>query len=80
MPISVLLHISNEEAVVGEIEQLPAPTDTSVTLNNPRRRDDKELTYLAETVVSVIWPMHRINFIEILPSREEEELIGFVRE
>jgi len=80
MPISVLLHISNEEAVVGEIEQLPEPTDTSVTLNNPRRRDDKELTYLAETVVSVIWPMHRINFIEILPSREEEELIGFVRE
>ena len=80
MPISVLLHISNEEAVVGEIEQLPTPSDTSVTLNNPRRRDDKELTYLAETVVSVIWPMHRINFIEILPSREEEELIGFVRE
>ena len=80
MPISVLLHISNEEAVVGEIEQLPAPSDTSITLNNPRRRDDKELTYLAETVVSVIWPMHRINFIEILPSREEEELIGFVRE
>lgn len=80
MPISVLLHISNEEAVVGEIEQLPAPTDTSITLNNPRRRDDKELTYISETVVSVIWPMHRINFIEILPSREEEELIGFVRE
>jgi len=80
MPISVLLHISNEEAVVGEIEQLPAPSDSSITLNNPRRRDDKELTYLAETVVSVIWPMHRINFIEILPSREEEELIGFVRE
>lgn len=80
MPISVLLHISNEEAVVGEIEELPAPTDTSITLNNPRRRDDKELTYLAETVVSVIWPMHRINFIEVLPSREEEELIGFVRE
>jgi len=80
MPISVLLHISNEEAVVGEIEQLPEATDTTITLNNPRRRDDKELTYLAETVVSVIWPMHRINFIEILPSREEEELIGFVRE
>ena len=80
MPISVLLHLSGEDAVVGEIEQLPEPTDTSITLNNPRRRDDKEIPYLAETVVSVIWPMHRINFIEILPSREEEELIGFVRE
>jgi hypothetical protein len=80
MPISVLLHLSGEDAVVGEIEQLPEPTDTSITLNNPRRRDDKEIPYLAETVVSVIWPMHRVNFIEILPSREEEELIGFVRE
>ena len=80
MPISVLLHLSGEDAVVGEIEQLPEPTDTSITLNNPRRRDDKEISYLAETVVSVIWPMHRVNFIEILPSREEEELIGFVRE
>ena len=80
MPISVLLHISGEDAVVGEIEQLPEATDTTITLNNPRRRDDKEIPYLAETVVSVIWPMHRVNFIEILPSREEEELIGFVRE
>jgi len=80
MPISVLLHISGEDAVVGEIEQIPNPTDTNIILNNPRRRDDKEVPYIAETVVSVIWPMHRINFIEILPSREEEELIGFVRE
>jgi hypothetical protein len=24
--------------------------------------------------------MHRINFVEILPTAEEEELIGFVRE
>ncbi|UCF62404.1 MAG: hypothetical protein JSV37_06820 [Anaerolineaceae bacterium] len=80
MPISVLVHISGEEAVVGEIEELPGPNDTNITVNNPRRRDDKELPYLAETVVSVIWPMHRITFIEVLPTREEEELIGFVRE
>jgi hypothetical protein len=80
MPISVLLHLSGEDAVVGEIEELPGATDTTITLNNPRRRDDKELPYLAETVVSVIWPMHRVTFIEILPTREEEELIGFVRE
>ena len=78
MPISVLLHISGEEAVVGEIEELPGPNDTNIILNNPRRRDDKELPYLAETVVSVIWPMHRVTFIEVLPTREEEELIGFV--
>jgi hypothetical protein len=80
MPISILLHLSGEDPVLGEIEELPAPTDTSVSVNNPRRRDEKELPYLAETVVTVIWPMHRVNFIEILPSRDEEDLIGFVRE
>jgi hypothetical protein len=80
MPISVLVHLSGEDPVLGEIEDFPGPSDTSLTVNNPRRRDDKELPYLVETVVSVIWPMHRITFIEILPSKDEEELIGFVRE
>jgi hypothetical protein len=80
MPISVLVHLSGEDPVLGEIEELPEPTDTCLTVNNPRRRDDKELPYLVETVVSVIWPMHRITFIELLPSKEEEEIIGFVRE
>jgi hypothetical protein len=80
MPISVLLHLSGEDAVLGEVEELPAATDTTITLQNPRRRDEKDLPYLAETVVTVVWPMHRVNFIEVLPSREEEDLIGFVRE
>ncbi len=80
MPITVLVHLSGEDPVLGEIEELPGPTDTNVVVNNPRRRDEKDLPYLAETVVSVVWPMHRVNFIEIIPSREEEELIGFVRE
>jgi len=74
------VHISGEDAVLGEVEELPTSTDTLITVNNPRRRDEKDLPYLHETVTSVIWPMHRINFIEIMPTREEEELIGFVRE
>lgn len=80
MPISVLVHLSGEDPVLGEMEELPASADTNITVNNPRRRDEKDLPYLMETVVSVIWPMHRIHFIEILPTRDEEELIGFVRE
>jgi len=28
----------------------------------------------------VIFPMHRINFIELMPTGEEEEIISFVRE
>lgn len=80
MPITVLVHISGEDAVVGEIEELPTPTDTTITVINPRRKDGKDLPYLEGNVVTVLWPMHRINFIEVLPTAEEEELIGFVRE
>ena len=80
MATTVLVHISGEEAVVGEIDELPAPTDMTITVSNPRRRDGKDLPYLEGNVVTVVWPMHRINFIEILPTAEEEQLIGFVRE
>jgi hypothetical protein len=80
MPISILLHVTGEDPIVGDVEEMPTVNDTSVIVNNPRRRDDKDLPYLHETVTIVIWPMHRVNFIEILPSKEEEDLIGFVRE
>lgn len=80
MPITVLLHVTNEDPVVGEIEELPDPSDMSVTVNNPRLRDGKDLPYLEGNVVTVIWPMHRINFIEVMPAAGDEEVIGFVRE
>jgi hypothetical protein len=80
MSYTILLHISNEDAVLGEIDELPTGTDTTITVNNPRSRDEKDLKYLHETVVTVIWPMHRVNFIEVLPTKDEEDLIGFVRE
>ena len=80
MPHTVILHVSNEDPVVGEIEELPDPTDNTITVNNPRLRDGKDLPYLEDNVVTVVWPMHRINFIEVTPAAGDEEVIGFVRE
>lgn len=80
MAITVLLHLSGEDPVVGEVEELPSPTDTTITLSNPRRRDGKDLPYLESNVVTVVWPIHRVFFMEIMPTAEEEKLIGFVRE
>ena len=80
MPYTIVVHIQNEEAVVGEVDEIPVPTDNLITVVNPRRLDGKDLHYLTENVVSVIWPMHRITFIELMPTKEEEEIIGFVRE
>jgi hypothetical protein len=80
MSYTIVLHVSGEEAVVAEIDELPEPDATMITVKNPRRMDGKDLHYLDENVVTVIWPFSRINFIEILPTKEEEEIIGFVRE
>ncbi len=80
MSYTLVIHVSNEESVVAEAEELPGPEATMITVKNPRRADGKDLHYLSENVVTVIWPMSRINFIEVLPTKEEEEIIGFVRE
>lgn len=77
---SVLIHIANEDPILGEIETLPALTDTIVYVRNPRRRDGKDLHYILPNVTQVIWPLSRVTFIELMPGEEEEQIIGFVRE
>lgn len=77
---TILIHIMNEDPILGEVHELPTPTDQIIMVKNPRRRDGKDLHYLQANVTEVIWPMARIAFIEIIPGEEEEEIIGFVRE
>ena len=77
---TILIHVSNEDSVVGEVEQLPASTDYLVMIKNPRRRDGKDLINLEANVTTILLPISRINMIEILPTGEEEQIIGFVRE
>ena len=80
MAQTIVIHVTNEDPIVGEVDALPDPTDTIITLHNPRRRDGKDLHYLQSNVVTVIWSLSQVSFIEILPSQAEEEIIGFVRE
>jgi hypothetical protein len=79
MPTAII-HIQNEDPVLGDLETMPAPTDLVVIVKNPRKRDGKDLHYLDPRVTLVVFPMARVNFIEILPSGDEEEIITFVRE
>lgn len=78
--INVILHITGEEPVFGEVDELPEVTDTMIKIGHPRKLDGKDLPYLADNVTTVYWPLHRLNFIEIISSHDEEEIIGFVRE
>ena len=80
MPTTVQIHVSNEEPIQAEVESLPERTDTLIIAMNPRMRDGKDVRYLAPNVTTLILPVSRINFIQVLPSGDEEKVIGFVRE
>jgi hypothetical protein len=79
MPYSVILHITNEIPILGEVDELPKPTDNIIVVSNPRQRDGKDLHYIDNNVTKVIWPLAKVGFIEILEDTGEEKIIGFVR-
>jgi hypothetical protein len=80
MPYTVLVHILNEDAVVGEVERIPEPTDQVLIVSNLRLRDGRSVSYLLPETDTVVYPWTRIHCVEILPSEEEEEVISFIRE
>ena len=77
---TVLIHILNEDPVLGEIENLPGGADTVILVNNPRKKDGKDLANIVQNVTQVIWPISRCSFIEVIPGEDEEQIISFVRE
>ncbi|MCD4801711.1 MAG: hypothetical protein K8R16_02100 [Anaerolineales bacterium] len=80
MSTTVIIHIRNAEPILAEIEELPQASDLLITLSNPRQRDGKDLMFLERNVVTVIWPIAEISFIEILPGETAEEVVSFIRE
>ena len=80
MAYTILIHISGEEVITGEVEELPKPTDNMITVTGPRRRDGKDVHYIDSRAVKVIWPIHKVTFLEVLGGEESEQIISFVRE
>ena len=80
MPYTVLVHVLNEDAVVGEVERIPEPTDQVLIVSNVRLRDGRSVSYLLPETDTVVYPWTRIHCLEILPHEEEEEIVSFIRE
>lgn len=70
--LSLLLHISNSEPIKVDVDEMPSASDVAIIAKNPRERSDKELAIFDEGVTTVIFPMHRINYIQVLPSADDE--------
>ena len=80
MSLRLQLHIAGDDPVVVDVEELPGASDTMIIGSNPQRRDQKEVAYILREVNQVIFPIHRINFIQVLPSEQVEDIPTFVRE
>jgi hypothetical protein len=80
MPYTLVLHVMGTDPIVGEVDEIPTAKDTLIQIRNPRRLDGKDLHYIAENVITVFFPIERMNFIELISSAEDEKIIGFVRE
>lgn len=80
MTHTLILHVENSEPIIGETDELPSTGDHLVQIRNPRRHDGRDLHYLADNAVILYWPVEKLNFIEVIASAADEEIIGFVRE
>jgi hypothetical protein len=80
MSYQVILHLANSEPILAEIEELPGPTDTLIKIKNPTMVDGKDITYIRDDTTTILWPIERINFLEVVSEEENEKIFGFVRE
>ncbi|MFV9507216.1 MAG: hypothetical protein AB4911_21910 [Oscillochloridaceae bacterium umkhey_bin13] len=80
MAKTVILHLTGEDPVLADIDRDPQPTDLFLIVTNMRKRDGKPVPYLAAGVQAVIFPWHRITFVEMMPSEEERSsVVDFFR-
>lgn len=80
MAKTIVLHLTGEDPVLADIDTEPQPGDLFLKVTNMRKRDGKPVAYLAAGVQSVIFPWHRITFIELMPSEEERsQVVDFFR-
>lgn len=74
MPHTVLVHLMNQDPIMMEVDELPKASDNLLIGQNPRRRDNKDVHFILGEVTTVMFPIHQISFIELIPSGDEEEV------
>jgi hypothetical protein len=80
MSLEVIIHLHNEDPILAEIEAMPEPSDQSIIITNPRRRDGQSLHYITEGATAFVFPWTRISFLEIMSTEEAKEVVEFFRE
>ena len=70
--ITIQIHIANGEPIKLDVEEIPSMSDIAIIGSNPRDRQEREVNWIDDGVSTVIIPWSRINYIQIMPSEDEE--------
>lgn len=75
MRYSVIVHMTNDEPIEGEMDEMPPSTATLISIKNPRKRGNRDLEWLDHhTNILMVAVTHLIS-IEIAPARAEQDLV-----
>lgn len=66
MAIPAIIHIIGEDAIMADLDEIPDPTHTYLLVRNLRKKDGKELGYLADGATAFLYSWNRITFIELM--------------
>lgn len=81
MAIRALIHFANEDAILGELDEMPDPTHMFVRVRNATRKDGKPIALVDERATSIAYPWSRITFVEFFNEESaRESVVGFFRE
>jgi hypothetical protein len=62
---NAVVHLTGQQPVVADLEQMPLPTDIGIVCTNVRYADGKKPNFINHTESTFLFPMAHIFFIEI---------------
>jgi hypothetical protein len=62
---NAVIHLHNEQPLLGDLLDMPSPADVAVRLTNLRSLDGKRPIFVDDMKSIFIFAYHRISFIEI---------------
>lgn len=62
---NAVIHLHNEQPLLGDLLEMPSPADVAVRMTNLRSLDGKRPIFVDDSKSIFIFAYHRISFIEI---------------
>ena len=64
--IKVIIYLENEEPFTADLDSLPPANATYMLVSNPQTREGRQVAWISRGTKSLLFPMSRIVFIEVI--------------